>query len=102
MTPPILITRLPRSSPAFLPSAIPVIDTSTVTISAVIAIACLAGWLGGRELRAGWRLSALLGMSGGLAATVLSETRSAWASLPVMATLALLGISKELKLDKEK
>ncbi len=58
--------------------------------SAVIAIACLAGWLGGRELRAGWRLAALLGMSGGLAATVLSETRSAWASLPVTATLALL------------
>lgn len=60
--------------------------------SAVIAMACLAGWSAGAGLRGGrWvRLAALLGMSGGLVATVLSETRSAWASLPVMATLALL------------
>ncbi len=58
--------------------------------SAVIAMACLAGWLGGAGLRGGrWvRLAALLGLSGGLVASLLSETRSAWASLPVMALVA--------------
>lgn len=58
--------------------------------SAVIAMACLAGWLGGAGLRGGrWvRLAALLGVSGGLVASLLSETRSAWASLPVMALVA--------------
>lgn len=58
--------------------------------SAVIAMACLAGWSAGAGLRGGrWvRLAALLGMSGGLVASLLSETRSAWASLPVMALVA--------------
>lgn len=62
--------------------------------SAVIAMACLAGWLGGAGLRGGrWvRLAALAGLVGGLAACLLSETRSAWASLPVMAGVAVAAL----------
>ena len=59
--------------------------------SAVIAMACLAGWLAGARMQAGpWlRGVALAGMAGGLVASLLSETRSAWAALPVMAVLAV-------------
>lgn len=59
--------------------------------SAVIAMACLAGWLARARIEAGRGLGglALAGMAGGLVASLLSETRSAWAALPVMAVVAV-------------
>ena len=59
--------------------------------SAVIAMASLAGWLAGARIQAGrWlRGVALAGMAGGLVACLLSETRSAWVALPVMAVVAV-------------
>jgi len=63
--------------------------------SAVIAVACLAGWLAWAQDRTNaWlRPLVLLGMGGGAAAALSSETRSAWAAIPVMAALgvAVLG-----------
>lgn len=59
--------------------------------SAVIAMACLAAGLARTQHRtSAWlRPLALLGMAGGLAAALSSETRSAWAAMPVMAALGV-------------
>ena len=63
--------------------------------TAVVAMAGLAAWMGCARMRAGaWlRLGALAAMAGGLTAALLSETRSAWVALPVMAAvgMAVLG-----------
>ncbi len=63
--------------------------------SAVIAMACLAGGLAWAQhrTRAWLRPLVLLGLVGGVGAALLSETRSAWAAMPVMAALgvAVLG-----------
>ena len=59
--------------------------------SAVVAVAGLAGGLavGGRPL-AGAPALALLAIAGGLMAALLSETRSAWAALPLMSIAVLI------------
>ena len=59
--------------------------------SAGIAMACLAGGLARvqHRTRAWLRPLVLLGLVSGVGAALLSETRSAWAAMPVMAALGV-------------